>query len=59
MLSAFSLSALIFHPDDTMGTLKLGTAFLAAPGTAQSGPSAHVLLAVVGSIPAPRGQAPR
>lgn len=62
MLSAFSLSALIFHPGDTTGTLELGTAFVTALGAAenaQSGPGAHVLLAVVGSVPAPRGWAPR
>ena len=62
MLLAFLLSALVFHPDDTVGTLKLGGAVFAAPGTAADtppGPGAHVLLAVVGSIPAPRGRAPR
>lgn len=63
VLAAFSLSALVFHPDDTMGTLKLSRAFLVAPGTAeadaQSGPGAHMLLAVVGSIPAPWGWAPQ
>lgn len=44
-----------------MGTLELSTAFVAALGAAenaQPGPSAHVLLAVVGSVPAPWGWAP-
>lgn len=56
-LSAFSLSALNFHPEDPVGTLELGRAFLVAPGSAeaaaQPGPGAHVLLAGAGSVPAP------
>lgn len=62
MLSAFSLSALIFYPGDTRGTPELSRAFSMALATAkadtQLGPGAHMLLVVVGSIPAPQSRAP-
>lgn len=62
MLSAFALSALIFYPGGTRGTLELSRASSMALATAKAdahlGPGAHMLLAVFGSIPEPRGRAP-